>query len=317
MANVFEALAEIYEDSVKEQDENGYADAFKSSTELFFKCITEELTEQPLYDIESITFEDVEYLDGYFIFGRGTNSVVHFHIKECPGWKFGIWWDTEQTGEKVEIIGKFFTQFEKTIDKFKPSRSEISGKISFYNQADGEQCCSCFDVINQINFIIKEPYLAFCRDYCMWDYNCKYHTREEAKARYDEYVDYCERNEKYTAICDEKIVAFIQTNILPLIDGGEIEDRGDSWIPRYKVIAPFENYNDCCKKPGSYSLFDIAVIDKADNDNELLLKSKQLEDRYNSVVEECRYIAEKNEIRWSNPMSEFISLYSKRGVEDA
>ena len=74
-----EVLKDLYDDSVKEADASGLSEIYKANTEALFK-------ELP-YSIE-----DIEYLDGYFIFGFGTNSVVHFHIKECPGWKFGIWW---------------------------------------------------------------------------------------------------------------------------------------------------------------------------------------------------------------------------------
>ena len=79
-----EALKDFYEESVKEADANRSPEIHKANTEALFK-------ELP-YSIE-----DIEYLDGYFIFGFGTNSVVHFHIKECPGWKFGIWWGTRGT----------------------------------------------------------------------------------------------------------------------------------------------------------------------------------------------------------------------------
>lgn len=73
-----EALKDFYEDSVKKADASGSSEVYKANTEALFKEL-------------HYSIEDIEYLDGYFLFGFGTNSVIHFHIKECPGWKFGIW----------------------------------------------------------------------------------------------------------------------------------------------------------------------------------------------------------------------------------
>ena len=38
-----------------------------------------------------------------------------------------------------------------------------------------------------LKFIRDEPMLAFCRDYCSWNYNQEYHTREEAEQEYLHY----------------------------------------------------------------------------------------------------------------------------------
>jgi hypothetical protein len=58
---------------------------------------------------------------GYFIFDMGANSVSWFWLKELPGWKFGIWLGKNSS---FEIFGQAISM----IDKFKPSRSELSHK---------------------------------------------------------------------------------------------------------------------------------------------------------------------------------------------
>ena len=78
----------------------------------------------------------------YFVFEGEEDSICHFHIKEIPGFRFGLWsisrydkieyqmkknglgntWaDSLEISPLTEII--FFTQYERDLDKFKPSRS--------------------------------------------------------------------------------------------------------------------------------------------------------------------------------------------------
>lgn len=57
--------------------------------------------------------------NGYFIFEFGNNIVAHFHIKELPLWKFGIWLNLNN---KYQLFGEPIP----LIDKFKPSRTVFS-----------------------------------------------------------------------------------------------------------------------------------------------------------------------------------------------
>ena len=96
---------------------------------------------------------DVEFGNGYFIFEHGKDMVVHFHIKELKGWKFGIWWNTD--GEKEF---DFFTQYERDIDKFKPSASTLKiedCELDDWNMKFVMQVC---------RFIKKHPYRAWAID---------------------------------------------------------------------------------------------------------------------------------------------------------
>lgn len=148
--NPMQALFEMYDAQVAEHDKAGYAQKFKDCTDLFFKDVGEHwhFEEAPIH------FTDVEYLDGYFLFGMGTNSVIHFHVAECPGWKFAIWWETPEDKDDDDIItGQFFTQYEETIDKFKPSRSDMCIKIVMRLDVDEPYCEDYVDAANIINFI--------------------------------------------------------------------------------------------------------------------------------------------------------------------
>ena len=107
---------------------------------------------------EGIIVTGVEFLDGYFIFAMGEDSVVHFHVKGLKNWKFGIWINMDY--EKQTI--KCFAQHEQFIDKFKPSDSLFLETVSRYS------LCSLienkdnarwvyYDIIKMIKHIKNNP----------------------------------------------------------------------------------------------------------------------------------------------------------------
>lgn len=205
-----EVLKDIYEDSVKKADANGLSEIYKANTEALFK-------ELP-YSIE-----DIEYLDGYFVFGFGTNSVVHFHIKECPGWKFGIWWGMKGT----DATGEFFTQYEECIDKFKPSASMIN---TVFTPSD------LSEVISIINNIIEHPAKAFCYDV----YYDKEMTDEEANKKFEEYKIRDKIVKEFTAYANKRVYDLVVEKILPLCNNAEIDIDGCRF-PLYSIVVPLED----------------------------------------------------------------------------
>ena len=298
MSNPFETITEIYKDQTEELDKHGYADKFKQGTELFFKGINDDI----LSDDSKFHFEDIEYLDGYFIFSHGTNSVVHFHIKECPGWKFGIWW--EMPNEKEDsgklIKGECFAQYEEEIDKFKPSastmRTDISASFDIH-----ESFIYCYEALEMFNFIKNEPYLAFCRHVYGWDYNKEYHSRKEAKAKYEKYQAYKNR-EKESALelleLDEKVMNFVKEKILPCFKYARIIDNGTDSYPRYKMVAPYSKYAEAVEKPGFYNWFE--------SDDE---SSEALFAEFESIEDRCLEIAENKGVEWNCPIDSDILFY--------
>ena len=288
--NPLDAIREVYNESVMEADKHGYADAYKKCAELFFENVNKEyaLKENPVH------FSDIEYLDGYFIFGYGTNSVVHFHVDECPGWKFGVWWNKRE-GDNDAFTGEFFAQFEETIDKFKPSRSEICGSIQV--NIDSSMSYSC-RVGEQIRFIRDDPYLAFCRDYNGWDYNTKYHSREEAEAEYRKYREYSDTRTHYTQMMDEKILQYVADHVLPVFRNAEIVDRGSSWSPRYDIIAPYADNPDMVDEPGCYGWFE-----EGDKHGEEILAGFQ------ALLAEGKEYADKYQFFYFRPLHDSITFY--------
>lgn len=298
--NPLSALADMYNDEVAEHDKAGYADRLKEATELFFKYVN-ELFE--MFNEDPVHFTSIEYLDGYFVLGFGTNTVIHFHVDECPGWKFGIWWDIPNDREDFAgtIHGQFFTQYEETIDKFKPSRSAICHDV-LVRLAEDNKSCDCYQAHDVIKFIHTEPALAFCRDYCGWNYNAEYHTREDAERQFDEYKKFAANKAKYTAICDDKVLSFVRDKVLPQFRDAKIcVDEG--WSPRYHVVAPYESNKDLVDKPGTYSLFSNGK------------KGRALSAQLLSIVKECDAVADKFGFVWFEPVSDSVLFYGAGGEE--
>ena len=275
----FAALAKMYGDGVNENDKRGYADSFFNCFNIFSMAFKKD----------GFRFTDIEFLDGYFLFGMGTNSVVHFHIDECPGWKFGIWWEMPEKDNSDLICGQFFAQYEETIDKFKPSHSQLHARLFVNAKLDDADTWESKKIVE---FIKNEPHLAFCRDYHYWDYNHEYHTREEAERVFAEYVTKRDNKNKYTAIADEKILNFVREKILPMFVDAEIVDRGDCWSPRYEVIAPYKPNKESAREgPGWYGWF-------CDNEDGDALKAE-----YESLERECEAYGDEYEFMYFPPIS--------------
>lgn len=295
--NPLEFIGKIYAEQVEEADAAGNADIFKACADAFFDSINEGLLSE---DAVEYHFEDIQYLDGYFIFGFGTNSVVHFHVRECPGWLFGIWWN--KPDERGNVSGEFFTQYEETLDKFKPSRSHICKGFTVVKKDDGNYSNPSDLVIRaQLDFIRKEPYLAFCRDYCCWDYNAEYHTREEAEERFREYCRQRDEERRYTEICDNRVFDYVREYVLPCYVDARIEDLGDCVSPRYEIRAPYEENEHLVDEPGLYSLF-------ADDDED----GARIMEGLNAVIDECNALTKEHEVWWYPPLHTSVLFFGDK-----
>lgn len=118
---------------------------------------------------------NVSYGDSYFIFQGEPDSVVHFRLKGVnKHWKFGMWLkaeeldkeeDSEAIEEPVKIV-RFFCQWDRNIDKFKPSASSLLVEIE---KDDFEyEMENCFDIVQMVKFIKRHKliaYAGFCGQY--------------------------------------------------------------------------------------------------------------------------------------------------------
>ena len=268
--NFFESLNNIYTKQVEEADTKGNADIWKKATDIFFDDINNT-------DDATFTFTDIEYLDGYFVFGTGTNSIIHFHVNECPGWRFGIWWNAPETHAEVgiKVGGEFFAQFEETIDKFKPSASTIKKEFVIN---EPKNLWDTWSIRKILEYIKNEPYLAFCRDYCCYEYNETYLSREEAEEIYNKYRTQTDKENELTTQYNTKILKWVEENILPRFNDARIDDNGEYWFPRYDVVAPLDKNSEAVNEAGVYSWFI---------NDEMTDEDKKLLDDFNALINEA------------------------------
>lgn len=290
-----EAIKKIYDKGVKEGNKKGFADKFKLAMKTFEKTIKKDI---------NVTFDKVEYLDGYFIFGMGNNSVVHFKLKETPGWKYGIWWDIPEKYYDKEskkrvlpdyVKGAFFAQYEENIDKFKPSASTISCDFTL---VPGESHSYLFEISRNIKFIMNEPYLAFCRDACYNDYNHEYLSRRKAKKIYKNWRKEKETKVKWTKVLDNKFINFVKKMFNEEFKNGNIliVDTGENCSPRYELCAKHSYYSDLEER--CYDLF-------TDDD-------KEMENKWDKKIDKFEKIAENHKAYWFRPFNKVLCVVSDK-----
>lgn len=200
--------------------------------------------------------EEIEFGNGYFIFEFGDNSVIHFRIKELPGWKFGIWLNYDAKKHQGCISYNWFCQYDLWLDKFKPSRSAISceNTIAFSSFIEdivlsGNVSDYYYDILVNIEFMIQNPYLALYRDFTGTDLNLKYISKWSAKHYMKKVIRDQKKFDKMQIILEAKLAKIVEKE-LNKIDGIKsfklIDRCVDGWIisPRYDVeVIPHSNDN--------------------------------------------------------------------------
>jgi hypothetical protein len=310
MSNPFESIVELYTESVKKADSIGLAEVYKQATEVVFEGLKERF---PF----SLNITDVEYLDGYFIFGHGTNSVVHFHIEETPGWKYGLWWspisNTTEAGEEEDenseyytdrLRGELFAQYEEEIDKFKPSASMVAETFTLYLPAPASNLTWGF--AEDIKFIHDEPYLAFYREMHYTDFNREYVSRAKAKAYFERHYKQKRLEEETKALNDKEMLKVVYEMLKDELNEGScfVQDRGDCCSPRYEIII--KNAWDI--EDGCYRLFDL--YEEAD-----ATEMKQL---WDTAIDSCKKRAKKAKCHWywHSCCSDCVALISTNAYDN-
>lgn len=222
-----------------------------------------ELITSLLNEIEDrLGFHPIDVITGncYFLFESDEpDTICHFHIKEIPGFIFALWrtsrlddieyqlknnlplWsDTYKISSKSEFI--FFTQFERDVDKFKPSRSGFVTGLYREVWEEGEP----IEVIEQWNLDELEDKLKFMQNHFfksyvyvgaqmngIWEETSGFKClKTYIKDTY--YYHKYRRKEKldleYTLKKTNKALKKLTLFDYMLLD------RGDCWYPRYELF---------------------------------------------------------------------------------
>lgn len=179
-----------------------------------------------------------------------------FHIKECKKWLFGI----RPTNPKEDSTGAisytkalFFCQYEREINKFKPSYSEYICELEpSYDMVFGE-----YEVLRMIKFIRKHPIRAWNRDVGLIDHNIEYHTGIGLLWRYIKRQYQLAIADTVDTLCSWVMLKFVKRKVFPyLIDEGfdsvEIYDNGENVSPRYDILCKAQ---EAVLPKGCYGLF--------------------------------------------------------------
>lgn len=223
------------------------------ASEKFLK-LTNQLFEHLKSQKRPYTVSTEEYGDGYFIFDYGPNTVVHFRLKETPGWLYGVWWSFKVNKEGiVSIVGEFFAQYEEEIDKFKPSTSYYGCDMLSLVAADGSICLDEGKVVSIIDFIRNHPYRA-------WNGHIDFNDKIpgiRAWLNYQKRQRYLRKGKRleknlYKDLCK---FAKIASKLLKYTNNITVEDYGEGIHPRYffqLVATPDEGF----KEKGCYELWE-------------------------------------------------------------
>ena len=149
------------------------------------KKLIEDLFQQIETELEYHII-DKQFGNCYFIIeSKEPDTICHFHIKELPGYLFGIWnicrydtikyelennltlWsDNLHINSKSELI--FFTQYEKEIDKFKPSRSGMVTGLRRITYEEDNKLITEWDIDELelvLSYMKKHKYKAYVNIY--------------------------------------------------------------------------------------------------------------------------------------------------------
>ena len=273
-----------------------------------------ELMESAFSAIEDLGFHilDKQYNDTYFFFEGEESSICEFHIKEIPRFRFAFWkvtrlddlkkqleegnilWtDTYKVRSMTELL--FFTQYERDLDKFKPSRSGFLTGIyretwieGINNESDETQQVEKWymgELEGVLKYMKKHPIKSYMysglqiRDIydeisgvvCLWNFIKDWFYDKKYKFK----IWYKLRMEIKASI---KLAKQIDSNynVLVLL-------RPDGWSPQVDVIVRRkENYEyiSCIKQEPLFDEFDKKWFNRVSLDQyDLDLSTKPMTDK--------------------------------------
>lgn len=210
---------------------------------------------------EGLTPVNVQFSNGYFIFEKGEDAVVHFKIKGVNKWKFGMWIDINNTDKAVQV----FAQHIDYIDKFKPScstfcevvsRKTLLGITKKKSNSYWAYCC----IIKMIKHIKNNPRLAFVQEDTYSKYVPEPLMELYLKERKEYYLDRLYENKEHLV---KDILPYRQNQLaikillakkLPVVKSVTLIDRNASGMwrmsPRYEVRVVFNRVNNNNKIQG-------------------------------------------------------------------
>lgn len=204
---------------------------------------------------------NVQFSNGYFIFEKGEDAVVHFKIKGVNKWKFGIWIDINDANKAIQV----FAQHIDYINKFKPSDSTFCEVVSRktllgITKAKSNSYWAYYCIIKMIKHIKNNPRLAFVQEDTYSKYVPEPLMKLYLKERKEYYLYRLYENKEHLV---EDILPYKQNQLaikillakkLPVIKSVTLIDRNAIGVcrisPRYEVRFVFNRVSDNKKIQG-------------------------------------------------------------------
>lgn len=282
---------------------------------------------------------DIDTGNCYFLFESDEpNTICHFHIKEIPGFLFALWKtnrlnsieyslknnlplfsDTYKVNSKSEFL--FFTQFERDLDKFKPSRSGFVTGLYREVWEEGEPV----EVVEQWNLDELEDKLKFMEKHFyksyvyigaqmdgIWEeksgFKC-FKTYIKDTYYYNKYRRKEESDLKYTLNKTNKALKKLTLFDYMLLD------RGDCWHPRYELFI-----RRCVDGYSKKLQHQQNIIDKLDV-NETIFSNMSIYQYEYTLEEELTKEEAKEDleyrIKFRERFNRCLSVYENPGEDDS
>ena len=312
------AILEAYVDykATHQEEEIEWADNYKKFTFKLFDYIKQ--AGFTVCDLDTDFETDFDAYTCVSESGVGYYGVV-FKIKELKGWLFGIWYWFDRANDKVNM--QLFTQYERFINKFKPSRStllvdqdimladfavviekpSIIAHITRYDSEwANENACDyyMYEVKELLQYMKKYPELAYYQDNVR-DLSRAYTTRFRARIRM--WYDILHDNFRnfISNICDKKGLKLWKKYFLKNLpketrvwdDGEYTSPRFEMQIPLSVAIRDFIFIEGDNKEPGFYHI--AKCIANYKNDAEHLDNYYDLVEKVSKKIQNMATRAEK------------------------
>lgn len=241
------------------------------------------------YSVPKVDFfmEDSNCSKDYF--------YLRFRIEQGPEWMFGIEGFKKSVDKTyIDFNFRFWGQYWDVVDKFRYSRAKYRDEstLRIFTQKDPEydyveeeiSIGGIYSICKIIDFIIKEPEMAFCRDYYGWDYNLELHTKRSAINQYNKWRKEFMAENSAKEICRVKLLHFMKDVVMPFYpEDAFIVDKGDNVRPRYDICV----YDEKCLGLN----WGIDLLKK---------EEKEIRRKYRVFLKECRQVFKEHKVNFIN-----------------
>ena len=242
------------------------------------------------YGVSKVDFfmEDSNYSKDYF--------YIRFRIEQRPEWMFGVECVKKSVENTyIDFTFRFWGQYWDVVDKFRYSRAKYRDEstLRIFTEEDTEfyyeeaiDIVGVYTICRIIDFMIKEPEMAFCRDYYGWDYNLELHTKRSAVTQYNKWRKEFIAKNSAKEICRVKLLHFIKDEVMPFYpEDAFIVDKGDNVRPRYDICV----YDEKC----TGTSFGIYLLKK---------EEKEVHRKYRIFLKECRQVFKEHNVSFVDYM---------------